>query len=878
MSELPRLLFCCFDVVPAPSATSRRLTEYLDTLSDRYQVVALTVKTPDHSHIERYRGARLLRVPVGSGDLRSRMEAFDRAVRRQLESEEYLVVHFFDPVSGYPLCERRSDFGYKLVYDACRFPSTDLPSLSPQEGSNKRVLARSRRQELFCLLNADAIVVGSEAAKAHAVALGVPGERVRVLRAPVDLGPFVPEVMGTPEGSPARLIHLSSHGRHQDLPVLFEALGRTTSQARLALVGPSSPELTAPLKARAAELGLNDRVEFQEPVAHADLHKVLAAADIGVVTLADEPRNRTTTALARVSEYLAAGRPIIAADLPLARELIPAEAARFYPPGDVAALALAIDALASDPGLRKTLGAAARAAAGLVDAKRIRGQLIEIYERIAPAAAAAAPASEDVAPDATLLGGKPVDEGEVTQASVPLTSAPPDVGTNKVKTDPAVIAPGSDSDVGTDRAQARERPAVMGVLLREPPPESTDPALAPSQQPPVVMGSPVPPTPEPTEPLRPPPPVPSPPPVSTVSPVPFPTIPELKGSTPSAPPPPPANLPSGDEPLDFAALLKPSAPPARPAAAVPDKKVPVPALPVPTSYSLPGKEALVGAKPAVGGSSTSGVRAVPAVSPPKSSPSAVTAPTATVPSSSPSAAAAPPASVPASSPSGTSPPPLPKSRGSGVQPALAEKSATNGTRATGAQPAFEPSKPEPAIKSEPPAAEPAPKIEPKPEPGKSELKPEPGRPPPKPERRSSGSKVGRTPVTTPAKGKLAAEATPTTPSGARLSDGLPPLSRLVPNPDPTGARAILTREGDDADVPHEDEVELVNDESFDSLSDEEPDHEIDAQELHALETSAAPPDSRLDPWFAQLVHGYCPPESQLFTRHVPPTTMPGRDT
>ena len=75
LSELPRLLFCCFDVVPAPHATSRRLSEYLKGLSERYQVVVLTVKTPDHSHIERYQGARLLRVPVGSGDLRSRMEA-----------------------------------------------------------------------------------------------------------------------------------------------------------------------------------------------------------------------------------------------------------------------------------------------------------------------------------------------------------------------------------------------------------------------------------------------------------------------------------------------------------------------------------------------------------------------------------------------------------------------------------------------------------------------------------------------------------------------------------------------------------------------------------------------------------------------------------
>lgn len=112
---------------------------------------------------------------------------------------------------------------------------------------------------------------------------------------------------------------------------------------------------------------------------------------------------------------------------------------------------------------------------------------------------------------------------------------------------------------------------------------------------------------------------------------------------------------------------------------------------------------------------------------------------------------------------------------------------------------------------------------------------------------------------------------------------LPPLARFVPNATGTGAIISRTTSSEDVVEVRDDELELLNDESIESLHDgddvaHDPDKEIDAGELHALETSAAPPPSRLDPWFAQLVHGYCPPESQLFTRHVPPTTMPGRDT
>lgn len=886
------MLFCCFDVVPAPHATSRRITEYLKGLVDHYQVVVLSVKTPDHSHIERYHGARLLRVPVGSGDLRSRMEAFDRAVRRQLESEEYVLVHFFDPVSGYPLCERRGDFGYKLVYGAFRFPSSDLPSLLPTEGANKRLLARSRRQELFCLMNADAVVVGSQTARAHCVSLGVPEAHVNVLRAPVDLTPYVPEAMGRPDGAPARLIHLGSHGRHQDLGLLLEAMAKTQTPVRLALVGPSSPELTPALKERAAELKLGERVEFQEPVAHDDLHKVLAAADIGLVTLTDEPRNRGMTSLARVGEFLAAGRPMICADLPLARELVPAEAARFYTPGSVEALAAAIDALAADPALRTSMGAAGRAAAEAVDSHHVRDHLIALYGRVAPAVVAPTDAHVDAADpsDATQLGAPlPTELGDVTQAGLRLPGAEAqklDVGTNKVKTDPAAVAPVAEADTGTDQAALRDRPPVMGVLLRDDGPpvaEATDPAVAANREAPVVMGLPLTdrlPDPDAVEAPRPR----AGPPVEDEAPSapadaahragngasPRGASPTLEAPAVAAPleaSPPPAAAAgkapllesSDDEPLDYAAMLKPSVPvrssasgllphpditAPNPPSAGPRASAPVP-ISVPTSFSLPARQGgLPGATfvpVPVGGvpistvparvatvplSSGSGLTARPA-STPNAGPAPSGAPMPAPPPPLPTGARAPSPPPPEASPSGLRPPPLAASSASAVlAPAALQpgaRPAPTGALATALAPSSSPS-------------------------GQ--------RPPP--------------PVAT-------------SPSAVKASapEGLPPLARLLPNPAP-GGPPLLTRppaaHHDEVVEVMEDDVELVNDESLVSLHDGDDHDEIDQGELHALETSAAPPPSRLDPWFAQLVHGYCPPESQLFTRHVPPTTMPGRDT
>jgi hypothetical protein len=50
-----------------------------------------------------------------------------------------------------------------------------------------------------------------------------------------------------------------------------------------------------------------------------------------------------------------------------------------------------------------------------------------------------------------------------------------------------------------------------------------------------------------------------------------------------------------------------------------------------------------------------------------------------------------------------------------------------------------------------------------------------------------------------------------------------------------------------------------------------------AEEVDPVDTDSSPPPSAIDPWLAQLVHGYCPPGSHLFDRPVPPTTTPGRD-
>jgi len=386
------------------------MTEYLKGLNGHFSVVVLSTKTQDVSHIERYHGSRLLRVPVGGGDLASRLQTFERAIRRQLESEEYALVHFTDPFGGYVLSELKSRYGYRIIYEADSFPSQDLRYIHPSLAGDRKLLAKVRRQELFCLMNADLVLTGSQVTRTFIQGLGVNAERIQVQRAPVDLGPYAR--VREPDGIPMRVLYLGSQLAWQGLPTLLRAVQRASVQVdlRLTLAGPSHPDYQPRLDDLLKELQLRDKVDQLAPVPHDELPKLLSAADLGVLPLEDNDRIRGQGApLAKVSEYFAAGRPVVAADLPVCRELLPESAATFFNPGDVDELATRLVELARAPRRRVEMGTKARAeAVRHLDSVRLRERLLQCYEELLGGAEkVVAPKEEDEPPETTSLTGTP---------------------------------------------------------------------------------------------------------------------------------------------------------------------------------------------------------------------------------------------------------------------------------------------------------------------------------------------------------------------------------------------------------------------------------------------------------------------------------------
>lgn len=217
---------------------------------------------------------------------------------------------------------------------------------------------------------ADRIVAVSEAFVDEIVAAGGARERIQVITNGVDLALFSPQdraaaraALGLPAGD-FLASYVGTHGLAHGLQTLLEAArllqagGGAGARVRVLLVGEGAEK--AQLVARARELHL-DNVVFWSQRPRAEVAQVLAASDVALVLLKDDPLFRTVLP-SKMFECMGAGRAMLSNVDGEARRLLErAGAGLFVPPGAPAALAGALAALAADPHPLQAFGASGRA-------------------------------------------------------------------------------------------------------------------------------------------------------------------------------------------------------------------------------------------------------------------------------------------------------------------------------------------------------------------------------------------------------------------------------------------------------------------------------------------------------------------------------------
>lgn len=156
---------------------------------------------------------------------------------------------------------------------------------------------------------------------------------------------------------------LHTMGMDKGVGRLVEALAARDGVA-LALVG-GPDEMAAALRERWIALGGREQdFLYAGQVAPERVAVYIRAFDACALPLPWTEHFAHYASPMKLFEYMAAARPIIASDLPSAREVLTeGETALFFPPDDVGAIRTAVERLRSDPALRGELAAHGRALA-----------------------------------------------------------------------------------------------------------------------------------------------------------------------------------------------------------------------------------------------------------------------------------------------------------------------------------------------------------------------------------------------------------------------------------------------------------------------------------------------------------------------------------
>ncbi len=286
--------------------------------------------------------------------------------------------------------------GLPVHYDMAEVYPLGMLSILPHEMTLAIRVVRFTRAayavERLVLRRATTTFVVSEESLMRCRELGVPADRVVLVgNTPADADALgaswpVPEDVRDLAGQPVA-IFVGNLFADRGLDYAIEAMAvliKDLPGAALVVIGEGRDR--SRLEAKAAGLGLGDRVRLLGWRHHSTQPAYLCHAQVGVLPYPSTPHTCTTLPN-KLFDYMAAGLPVVATDIPPMRRIVTeCDAGLLTPPGDPVSFAKALLTLFRDAGLRARFGRNGKAAiAGRYSWKNDERRLIERVEQFAPA-------------------------------------------------------------------------------------------------------------------------------------------------------------------------------------------------------------------------------------------------------------------------------------------------------------------------------------------------------------------------------------------------------------------------------------------------------------------------------------------------------------
>jgi glycosyltransferase involved in cell wall biosynthesis len=283
-----------------------------------------------------------------------------------------------------------------LVYDAHEL----YGETSARAGLRSRLAAAAGRLgERVAVRRADAVIT-TNPSRARVLTERHGRSHVHVLaNVPALVTELEPIDPGYPKDGPVLLYQGGVYPRSRALEETVQALAYLPG-AQLVLLGFGRPELFAQLRTLAEETGVSSRVTFLPPRPFDELVRTAAAADVGLVPIKPEGTNELLGDTNKLHEYLMAGLPVAASDLPEIRRVALAgdpPVGEVFDPSSPESIAAAVERLLADPELHGRRRAEARRLARESHNWQLEEtRLLALYADLARPAAPPAPQPVDV--------------------------------------------------------------------------------------------------------------------------------------------------------------------------------------------------------------------------------------------------------------------------------------------------------------------------------------------------------------------------------------------------------------------------------------------------------------------------------------------------
>jgi glycosyltransferase involved in cell wall biosynthesis len=264
-------------------------------------------------------------------------------------------------------------------------------------GASRRLLYRLLLiQERVSIGVASAAITVNDALADRLVDLGVARDKITVILNSSSLVRFDPA--GHPRRAfgadgTLRLVYAGALTPVYELDVVIAAVDRLRAlrpeqAVTLDLYGRGDARLA--LEARAAELGLADRVTFHGRIPFEDVPAAIAGGDIGLAPTRREPFTDLSLST-KIFEYAAMAKPVVASRLPMVERTFTPGSIHCYEPGDPDDLARTILTVVDDGEARTEATRRLSLAVRDLSWEREADRLVALVDRLAKAESVSSP-------------------------------------------------------------------------------------------------------------------------------------------------------------------------------------------------------------------------------------------------------------------------------------------------------------------------------------------------------------------------------------------------------------------------------------------------------------------------------------------------------